>query len=141
MIRYRPGTSCHSPSSRPMWRGGGLPQFSFIVPNLCNDAHDCSLSVADTWLRSNLAPLIPSPGFQQDGLLIITFDETGPDNTNGGGRVAWVAVSLRSRKGFSSSLVYQHQSTVRLIAEALNLKALPGLAAAAAGMGEFFEGR
>src|SRR5216110_2933058 len=27
---------------------GTLPDFSNIVPNLCNDAHDCSLSTADT---------------------------------------------------------------------------------------------
>src|SRR5207247_8410096 len=40
---------------------GTLPAFSNIVPNLCNDAHDCSLSTADSWLQTNLAPLIASP--------------------------------------------------------------------------------
>src|SRR5439155_1244530 len=66
-----------------------LPNYSFIVPNLCNDAHDCSLGTADTWLQANIDPLIKSAQFQQDGLLIILFDEAGGDNTNGGGRVAW----------------------------------------------------
>src|SRR5213083_1485818 len=66
---------------------GTLPAFSNIVPNLCNDAHDCSLGTADTWLRNNIAPLLASQTFQQDGLLIILFDEAGSDNTNGGGRI------------------------------------------------------
>src|SRR5204863_8306018 len=62
---------------------GTLPTFSNIVPNLCNDAHDCGLSTADTWLKNNIDPLIKSATFQQDGLLIIVFDESGGDNTNG----------------------------------------------------------
>lgn len=33
---------------------GNLPNFSFITPNGCNDAHDCSLSTADNWLKSNI---------------------------------------------------------------------------------------
>src|SRR5438094_731050 len=74
-------------------KNGTLPNFSNVVPNLCNDAHDCSLSTADTWLKNNIAPLIASPVFQTDGLLIITFDEAGSDNTNGGGQVAWVVIS------------------------------------------------
>src|SRR2546425_2350379 len=58
-----------------------LPNYSFIVPNLCNDAHDCSLSTADTWLQTNIDPLVKSAQFQQDGLLIILFDEAGGDDT------------------------------------------------------------
>src|SRR6266576_3368980 len=37
---------------------GTLPHFSNIGPNLCNDAHDCSLTTADTWLQNNIAPLL-----------------------------------------------------------------------------------
>ena len=55
---------------------GTLPQFSFITPNLCNDAHDCALSVADTWLQTNIAPLISSALFQTDGLLIVWWDSS-----------------------------------------------------------------
>src|SRR5204862_8047129 len=89
---------------------GTLPHFSNIVPNLCNDAHDCSLSTADTWLKNNIDPLIKSAMFQRDGLLIIVFDESGGDNTNGGGRVVWVAVSPKSKPGYQSTTLYQHQS-------------------------------
>src|SRR5207249_89042 len=117
---------------------GTLPHFSNIVPNLCNDAHDCSLSTADTWLKNNIDPLIKSAMFQRDGLLIIVFDESGGDNTNGGGRVVWVAVSPKSKPGYQSTTLYQHQSTLRLILKGLGVNVFPGAAASAPDMSEFF---
>jgi acid phosphatase len=118
---------------------GTLPAFSNIVPDLCNDAHDCSLSTADDWLKTNIDPLIKSAAFQQDGLLIIVFDESGGDNTNGGGKVAWVAVSPKSKPGYQSTTTYQHQSTLRLILKGLGVTAFPGDAASAPDMDEFFQ--
>jgi len=117
---------------------GTLPAFSNIVPNLCNDAHDCSLSTADTWLQTNIDPLIKSATFQRDGLLIIVFDESGGDNTNGGGRVVWVAVSPKSKPGYQSTTLYQHPSTLRLILKGLDVTVYPGAAASAPDMSEFF---
>jgi len=115
-----------------------LPNFSFITPNLCNDAHDCPLSVADTWLQNNIDPLINSPAFQTDGLLVIVFDESASDNTNGGGQVAWVVVGPKANNGFTSNNLYQHQNTLRLLSEALGLTKFPGAAATASDMAEFF---
>jgi hypothetical protein len=120
------------------WAGGGLPDYSFIVPNLCNDAHDCSPGKADAWLLSNIKPLLDNPRFQADGLLVIVFDEAGNDNTYGGGRIVWVVVSAKARPGYRSTTLYQHQSTLRLTAQALGLTAFPGGAATAPGMDEFF---
>jgi len=117
----------------------GLPNYSFVVPNVCDDAHSCPLSTADNWLRTNIDPLIRSPTFQQNGLLIITFDESGfTDDTYGGGRVVWVAVSAKSKRRFQSTTRYQHESTLRLSAEALGLKVLPNHAGTAPAMNEFF---
>ena len=119
-------------------RNGTLPSFSNIVPNLCNDAHDCSLSTADRWLSDNIGPLISSATFQQDGLLLITFDESGGDDTNGGGKVVWVVVSPKAKRGYQSATVYKHQSTLRLILQALGVTVFPGAAATAPDMSEFF---
>ncbi len=116
-----------------------LPSYSFIVPNLLNDAHDGPLSVADLWLKVNIDPLISSPAFQKDGLLVIVFDESdGSDNANGGGHVAAVVVSPQAKRGFESTTMYQHQSTLRLMLEGLGVASLPGAAASAPSMGEFF---
>jgi uncharacterized protein YjdB len=119
---------------------GTFPNYSFIAPDLCNDAHDCSLNTADTWLQQNIDPLIQSAFFQQNNcLLIITFDESGGDNTNGGGRVYWVAVSpTKSKRGYQSTTLYQHQSTLRLMMKGIGLTSFPGDAATAPDMSEFF---
>jgi uncharacterized protein YjdB len=116
-----------------------LPNYSFIVPNLCNDAHDCALGTADSWLKTNIDPLVKSAQFQQDGLLLILFDESGSDNTNGGGQVSWVAVSpSKSKRAYQSTTLYQHQSTLRLTLKGLGVTVFPGAAATAPDMSEFF---
>jgi phosphatidylinositol-3-phosphatase len=115
-----------------------LPNYAFIVPNLCNDAHDCALSTADYWLKTNIDPLIKSAQFQQDGVLIIVFDESASDNTHGGGRIVWVTVSAKAKRGYQSSTLYQHESTLRFSLSALGVTAFPNHAATAPDMGEFF---
>jgi hypothetical protein len=117
-----------------------LPEYSFIVPNSCDDAHDCPLSTADAWLQTNIDPLINSPVFQKDGLLIIVFDE-GPniDFTQGGGHVAAVVISPFSKPAYKSIALYQHQSVLRLMLEGLGVTKLPGDAATAPAMWEFFK--
>jgi phosphatidylinositol-3-phosphatase len=119
---------------------GHLPQYSFITPNLCNDAHNCSLATADGWLKKNIAPLVASSTFKDGGLLIITFDSSHNDYTHGGGRVAWIAVSPEfSKLGYKSTTLYQHQNTLRLMLQGLGLTSYPGRAASAANMAEFFK--
>jgi len=118
-----------------------LPQYSFIEPNVNNDAHDGTLAAADAWLQSNIAPLIASPIFQSSGLLIITFDESeDTDIDHGGGHVATVIVSSKSKANFQSQTEYQHQSTLRLVLAASGVNSYPGMAAAAPDMTEFFNG-
>jgi acid phosphatase len=117
---------------------GTLPDYSNIVPNLCNDAHDCPLSTADAWLKNHIDPLIKSAQFQRDGLLLILFDEAGGDPSHGGGRVAWIAVSGKSKPGYQSTSLYQHASTLRLSLKVLGVTAYPSSAATARDMDEFF---
>lgn len=118
---------------------GTLPNYSWVTPNLCDDAHNCSLSTADTWLQTNIDPLIKNATFQKDGLLIIVFDESASDNTNGGGRVVCVLISPASSKlAFQSTTLYQHPSVLRLTLEGLGVQTLPGAAASAPPMWEFF---
>ena len=94
--------------------------------------------MADSWLQTNIDPLIKSAEFQKDGLLIIAVDESGSDNTNGGGRVAAIIISPFAKLGFKSTTLYQHESVLRLMLEGLGIKVLPGAAATAPKMWEFF---
>jgi len=116
-----------------------LPNFSYLVPNLLDDAHDGPLQLADAWLQQKIAPLISSPAFQKDGLLIIVFDEADTnDSTNGGGHVAEFVISPKAKQGYQSTNLYQHQSTLRLILHGLAVSSYPAAASTAPEMGEFF---
>jgi phosphatidylinositol-3-phosphatase len=127
-----------------------VPDYAFIIPNVNDDAHDCpagmstctdaqKLAVADQWLRSNIDPVIKSQVFQ-DSLMVIVFDEGDlTDVANFGGHVAAIIVSPKSKTGYQSTTLYQHQSVLRLSLKALGATDLPGDAASAPDMGEFFQ--
>ena len=116
-----------------------LPHYAFIVPNLCNDAHDCPLRTADEWLKRHIDPLVQSKTFQRDGLLIIVFDESRADDLHGGGRIPCVIVSAKAKRGYQSTTLYQHQSLLRLSLSALGVTTFPNAGADAPDMDEFFE--
>jgi phosphatidylinositol-3-phosphatase len=128
---------------------GNLPNYSFVVPNSQDDAHDCpggmpscaiadKLSTADAWLQINIGPLIADANFQKSGLLVITFDEAeDSDTTNGGGHVATVLVSRQLEPAYQSTTLYQHQSLERFSMELLGVTTIPGAGATAPDMSEF----
>lgn len=47
----------------------------FITPNMTSDGHDTSVTVAGTWTRTFLEPLLSDPRFMQNTLVLVTFDE------------------------------------------------------------------
>jgi len=118
---------------------GTLPRFSFITPNLLHDAHDGTLSQADVWLKNNFQRLLKSEMFESggSGLLIIVFDE-GTDDSHGGGQIPWIAIGPKVKRRYQSVTFFQHQSTLRLILKGLGVSTLPGAAASAPDMTEFF---
>ncbi len=119
-----------------------LPQYSFIVPNIMDDAHNGTLGQADAWLQANIAPLIASSAFRSSGLLVITFDEGDQSDMNhGGGQVATLVISSNAKTGFQSQTLYQHQSVLRLTLEGCGISTFPGMAATGADMTEFFNGQ
>ncbi|KAI1768914.1 phosphoesterase-domain-containing protein [Hypoxylon sp. FL1150] len=54
---------------------GTLPQWMFITPNMTSDGHDTSVTVAGTWTRNFLEPLLSDPRFMDNTLVLVTFDE------------------------------------------------------------------
>ena len=118
---------------------GNLPDFSFIIPNALDDAHDGTLGAADQWLQSNIDPLVTSSEFQSNGVLVIVFDESEiTDLAHGGGHVAMVIAGPQIKPRVQSSTLFQHQSTLRLVLSTLGVSSFPGDAASAPDMGEFF---
>lgn len=129
-----------------------LPNFSFIAPDQHNNAHDCpagmstcsdaqKLAAADAFLKANIAPLLSNPTFQQDGILIILFDEGfSTDTAHGGGHVAALMLGPNVKKGYKSIALYQHQNLLRTVMDALGMTTYPGAAATAVDMDDFFLG-
>lgn len=123
---------------------GTLPDFSFIIPDVDDDAHSGTSQQADTWLQANvISRLSNSFAFQPagDGILIVDFDEAATtDTTHGGGHVAPVFWGPNVKAGYAqaSAATYQHESMLRTVMEALGLPNPPASAAAAPSMAEFF---
>ena len=127
-----------------------LPNFSFVMPNVNHDAHDCptgptgctdaqKLAAADSWLKTNIAPLLANPTFQQDGILMIVFDESvDADTAHGGGHIAAVMVGPHVKKGFQSTVLYQHQNILRTALDVLGVTTYPGAASTAVDMADLF---
>jgi phosphatidylinositol-3-phosphatase len=129
------------------------PNLSFIVPNLCNDGHDhdsttgkCAdgktdggLPAIDAFLLNEVPMIMNSKAYQQDGMLIVTFDEaetvgdyadahsccneTAEPNTRfpglfgeGGGKIGAVIISpfvKPSIPGSPNTHPYNHYSLLR----------------------------
>ncbi|WP_433859133.1 alkaline phosphatase family protein [Streptomyces kronopolitis] len=87
-----------------------LPTVSFVIPDMCNDMHDCAVGSGDTWLKNNLA------GYARwaedhNSLLMVTWDE---DNYLGSNRIATVFHGAHlTRGGLGGD--YNHYSLLRTL--------------------------
>ncbi len=121
-----------------------LPEFSFIIPDLNDDAHNGTPQQADSWLQANVVSRLEnSSAFASggDGILIVDFDEgDGSDSAHGGGHVAPVFWGPLVKVGYTqtSTTVYLHENMLRTVMDALGLQNPPGAAATAPAMSEFF---
>jgi phosphatidylinositol-3-phosphatase len=100
--------------------GASPPRFVWITPNLCNDMHDCSPAVGDSWLRQTVPALLGSPAMA-NGVLLITWDEN-----EGSGPNQVLTLVLGSRRATAPGSSYSHPS---LLASVEDLLGLPRLAA------------
>ena len=99
-----------------------LPAFSLVVPNLCNDMHDCSVATGDAWLKAHIAPLLQSRALR-GGVVFVVFDE-GTSDTGGGGRVQALALGPTVRRGSRFTRATNHYGLLRTIEDAWGLPRL-----------------
>lgn len=107
-----------------------------IIPNLCHDMHDCSVSSGDAWLRTFVPRILGSPAFQSGGALSITFDE-GSKTAKDSNHVATIIAGPTVPSGFRSATPHTHYSLLRTIQESWGLPCLAESCAANT-LGEFF---
>jgi acid phosphatase len=99
-----------------------LPDFSLVVPNLCNDMHDCSVATGDAWLRAHVVPLLRSPALR-GGVVFVVFDE-GTSDAGGGGRVEALALGPAVRHGSRFGRPTNHYGLLRTIEDGWKLPRL-----------------
>jgi phospholipase C len=104
---------------------GRLAPFVWITPNLCNDGHDCSNGTMDTWLQSNLSPVLASAWFAQHGVVIVTWDE-GSDGSGccsgaHGGHIATIVVSHDLTEPARSDAAIDHAGVLRTVEQIFGL--------------------
>ncbi|MCX5436940.1 MULTISPECIES: alkaline phosphatase family protein [unclassified Streptomyces] len=103
-----------------------LPQVSFVVPDLCSDMHDCSVSTGDTWLKNNLSAYA-TWAKTHNSLLVVTFDE---DNRLAGNKIPTVLYGQQVTPGATSATTYNHYDVLRTIED---MHGLPHAGNAASG--------
>jgi len=105
-----------------------LPNFAFIMPNMCNSGHDCGLDVADKWVKATIAKLQASSALGKNSLIILTFDEGEAKDksaccgmSKGGGQIVTVLISPLAKAGFSDATPVSHYGLLKTILEAWGL--------------------
>src|SRR4051812_16550629 len=130
-------------------QSGTTASFSFITPDLCNDGHDATCADPkqkggydgiNDFLSTWVPRILDSPGYKDDGLLVVSFDEGDEDNSAccnekaantpnaagpspgpGGGKVGAVLVSPFIKPGTTDSTDYNHYSFLRTTEDLLGL--------------------
>jgi hypothetical protein len=97
--------------------------FSFVVPNLCHDMHDCPVSTGDSWLKQWLPDhvLNTSAWKTTNSAVFITWDE---GTAAAGGSVPLIVISHLTSPGTASGNAHNHYSLLRTIEDAWSLGCL-----------------
>ena len=100
-----------------------LPTVSFVVPNMCNDMHDCSVTTGDRWAERHLTDYV-SWAKDHNSLLIVTFDEDSGSKDN---HIATIVAGAGVQQTSSDQRV-DHYGVLRTLED---MYGLPPLGAAA----------
>jgi phosphatidylinositol-3-phosphatase len=117
----------------------GLPAYSFVTPDACNDMHGATgcttgkVKRGDDWMAAWMPQILASPDFMTGRLLVvITWDEGSPTSNHIPTLVVGATVN-----GLTSAEPYTHCSTLRTTEDVLGLPRL-GCAATAQSFGYGF---
>ncbi len=113
---------------------GRLPTFAFITPNLCDDTHDCAVSVGDRWLAQWIPRIVAGPDYRRgDTAIVLVWDE----GSGGDDRVPMIVIAPSVPAGTTATARFDHYSLLRTTETVLGLPIL-GAAAQAPSMAAAF---
>ncbi|MCU1549777.1 MAG: phosphatidylinositol-3-phosphate phosphatase [Glaciihabitans sp.] len=90
---------------------GGLPTVGMVIPNLCNDAHNCALSTADAWFKGWMTRIFAGPDWKSGHLAVVL---TADEDDNKSGNVVLTAVIHPSQSANVVTTRLTHYSLTRL---------------------------
>ena len=123
-----------------------VAHYNFITPNIYNDMHDPqpspglnnAIKQGDTWLSQNLPAILSSAAYQNNGLILITWDE-GVGTTNPDGPIGMIVLSpLAKGGGYHNTIHYTHSSTLRTLQKIFGRTPFLGGAATAMDLSDLF---
>ena len=95
-----------------------FPNFAFVTPNICDDAHSCPVAHGDAWLSAFLTIAFSSRTYRLGHLVVfITWDEGNVDN-----RVATVVAAPSVPNRTVSARYFDHYSLLRTAEDLLGLR-------------------
>jgi hypothetical protein len=113
---------------------GGLPAFSLITPDICNDMHDCPVATGDKWLNRVVSAITTSATFRAGRTAVfVVFDES-----EGGGTTPFVAIAPSIVPGTRVETELDHYSLLAFTEDALGVPTRLGAAAGAPSMADAF---
>lgn len=93
---------------------GRLPHVGMVIPNNCNNAHDCSLGTADKWFQQRMLRIFDGPDWKSGHLaVILTADEDDKES----GNIVLTVVIHPSQKGKLVTSRLTHYSLSKLLSE------------------------
>jgi hypothetical protein len=106
-----------------------VARYNFITPNLCNDMHGSAscpagnrIRLGDNWLSSEIPKILNSQAYQNNGAIIITWDE---GTANAAGPYGTIVLSPWSRGGgYAISNRLDHTATFRTLQEIFQVPVL-----------------
>jgi hypothetical protein len=142
-----------APLSKDLEKTSTTRALTYITPDLCHDAHDATcadggpggLRAANNFFKTWVPKILRSPAYQQDGVLVITADESdgltdstgccgegpGPNADQpgiagpGGGRVGALVISKRFvAAGTTSTTPYNHYALLATLEDLFGLDRL-----------------
>jgi len=103
-----------------------LPTVSFVIPNLCDDMHDCPVAVGDSWLSAHIGNYV-SWAKTHNSLLILTWDED--DDASLANRIVTLFAGADIKPGSYAEPI-DHYSVLRTLEDMYGLAPLGNASAA-----------
>jgi hypothetical protein len=102
---------------------GTLPRYVFITPNLDNDMHDGSVARGDLWLSREVAKIMATPAYRNNGVLFLLWDE-GSGVLGPADDPPFIVSSPLAKVGTVSHAVYDTSSYYHTVQSILGLPAV-----------------